>query len=149
MKLNLLERKLLLALLGSSLLLVGAFSPIIKIPVKGDMNYFKIGIGYGIVIILLAVGSAAAALFRKHKWLLMTGSIACSLLLITFIFYQIKKYQLSRKVLVKVASAVVGFVHLQWGWLVLIAGAMLIVAAGAVKEKSTGKAPSSSRPGEA
>jgi hypothetical protein len=45
----------LLGILGSTLLFLGVFLPIVKLPVVGDLNYFANGRGDGVLVLGLAL----------------------------------------------------------------------------------------------
>lgn len=69
-----------LALIGAALLFVGAFMPIISVPIMGSMNYFQNGKGDGVVIVLLAVATAIFAGGGYVKHVLWTGLAALGML---------------------------------------------------------------------
>jgi hypothetical protein len=58
----------LLGILGSAILFIGVFMPIVKLPAVGEINYFHNGRGDG-VIVLLAVISFVLVLIRWYRQL--------------------------------------------------------------------------------
>jgi hypothetical protein len=52
----------LIGFLGSALLFLGVFLPIVKLPIVGDLNYFANGRGDGVLVLVLAVISLLRAL---------------------------------------------------------------------------------------
>lgn len=52
-------------LIGSLLLFIGVFCPIVSAPIIGNINYFQNGKGDGVLIIIL-VGISLALTFRKQ-----------------------------------------------------------------------------------
>jgi hypothetical protein len=75
----------LLGIIGSAILFVGAFAPIVSVPQAGSLNYFQTGKGEGAVILLLAVASLVLALLKKYKGLWFTGLGSAAVLLFTLI----------------------------------------------------------------
>jgi hypothetical protein len=62
-----------LALVGAALLFVGAFMPIISVPIIGSMNYFQNGRGDGVIIVLLALATAVFAGGGYVRHVIWTG----------------------------------------------------------------------------
>jgi hypothetical protein len=56
-------KRQLLGIIGSAILFIGVFMPIVKLPVVGEMNYFHNGRGDGVII--LARGYIIR--FRAHS----------------------------------------------------------------------------------
>src|ERR1035441_8187451 len=65
-------RKQRVAILGSLLLFVGVFLPLVSTPL-GSVNYFDNGQGDGAIVLALAVISIILALTRSFGWLWITG----------------------------------------------------------------------------
>ena len=63
----------LIGFLGSALLFLGVFLPIVKLPIVGDLNYVANGRGDGVLVIVLAVVSFGCVLFRWYRELWITG----------------------------------------------------------------------------
>ncbi len=57
----------LLGLLGSALLFIGVFLPLVSIPLLGSLNYFQNGRGDGVFVLLLATGSAILTLIQRYR----------------------------------------------------------------------------------
>jgi len=111
--------KQLLGLIGSVILFVGLFTPIVSITVTGkniNMNYFQYCSDDGTVILFLAAVSLLLALLKKFKGLWFTGLINMTILVSGFINIQRPSLQI------------------QWGWALLIVGAVLVIASAAIKE---------------
>ncbi len=70
--------KQLLGLIGSVVLFVGVFAPIVSIPIMGNMNYFQNGKGDGTIVLVLAVISLILVLLKKFKGLWLTGLVSCN-----------------------------------------------------------------------
>ena len=135
--------KQLLGLIGSSVLFVGVFAPIVSIPIMGNMNYFQNGKGDGVIILVLAVISLILVLLKKFKGLWFTGLGSMAVMTFTFINFQIAlanaKTQMETELLGNpfrgIADIAMQSVQIQWGWALLIVGAVLVIASAAIKEK--------------
>ena len=66
----------LVGFLGSALLFLGVFLPIVKLPIVGDLNYFANGRGDGVVVLVLAVISFGLVLFRWYWELWITPRLS-------------------------------------------------------------------------
>jgi len=127
-----------LALIGAAVLFVGAFMPIVSMPIVGSINYFNNGKGDGVFILLIAGITAALALTGRTRHTLWTGSAALVMLGVTFIRFQSGMSEMRTRMDTELAGnpfrglaeAAVGAVQLQWGWAVLLLGAGLTIYAG-------------------
>ena len=115
-------------------LFVGVFTPILSIPIMGNMNYFQNGEGLGTIVLILAVLSLVAIFIRKDVILFFT-SLGC-LGTITFSFMNVKiginrmlaEASSSDDLFFGLAQAAAEAVQLQWGWPLLIVGGGLTLA---------------------
>ena len=152
------KRKLTLALAGAALLVVGVFLPIVSMPIVGSINYFNNGRGDSIVVLALAAAAAALALTRKFRLVIVAG--LASLALVTYtLFRLISGISSARAEMEKsmagnpfkgLGDAFLSSIQVQWGWLPLVAGSFLVLAAGLVapemlKEDQTPAPPASNR----
>lgn len=132
----------LLALLGSIALIVGVFAPIVSAPIIGKQNYFQNGKGDGTIVIVLGVVALIAALAKKYKVLFLSGISALGVMGFTLVQFQMKLSEIKSQVETKLAGnpfagladMAIQSVQLQWGWAVLLLGAVLVVAAASMKE---------------
>jgi hypothetical protein len=137
------DKKQVLGLIGSVVLFLGVFMPIVSVPVMGDMNYFQNGKGDGVLIIILAAISLILTLSKKYKGLWFTGFGSLGIMVFTFINFQMRmssaRTDLQRELVgnpfAGLGELALEFVQLQWGWAVLIVGAALIIATAAIKER--------------
>lgn len=81
-------------LIGSLLLFIGAFAPIVSVPLMGNQNYFQNGNGDGVVIVVLALLSLIGILSRQFRLMWWTGVASLGVLLFTFINFQLKLSEL-------------------------------------------------------
>lgn len=132
--------KLWLGVVGSVVLFIGVFSPVISVPIIGNVNLFQNGSGIGIVVLALAGVSFVLTLMRVFSGLWFTGLASLAIMGITFFNLQIgiseAKYKMDAELqgnpfrgLADVAMLATQF---QWGWAVLVVGAGLVVASAAI-----------------
>ncbi len=122
---------------GSALLLLGAFLPAVSVPMLGSISYFDNGKGDGVFIIVLALASFVLAARKRDRFLLYTGSAAAALVLAGMI-YLMFMIEFLKKELATDASGLAGVfagaltntIQLQWGWALLLLGALLVTSAG-------------------
>lgn len=129
--------KQMLGLLGSAVLFVGVFMPIVSVPIMGSVNYFQNGRGDGTVVL----GFALVALFMVNRkfyrllWIPGFGSLA--VLALTFWNIQSRLSEMRSSMSKELADnpfrglaeAMTGTVQLQWGWAVLVVGSVLLLLA--------------------
>ena len=135
--------KQLLGLIGSIVLFIGVFAPIVSIPIVGNMNYFQNGKGDGTIILVLAVISLILVLTKKYNGLWFTSIGSIGVMLFTFINFQSKISQvkadmdseLADNPFRGLAEMAMQSVQLQWGWALLVVGAALVIASAAIKEE--------------
>ena len=136
------NRKQLFGLIGSIVLFVGVFAPVVSVPIVGNMNYFQNGKGDGTIILIFAAISFVLALIKKYKGLWFTGLGSIGIMLFTFINFHYRMSQVKAKMEAELrsnpfrglADMTLQSVQLQWGWALLIVGAVLIIASAAMKE---------------
>lgn len=161
------SKRQVLGLIGSAFLVVGAFCPVIKVPFLGDMNYFQIpqGLGndtffsvahaVGMLLIALALASAALVVLQKYKGLWVTGLASVGTLGVTYVLLQVAIDHAKARVdseisaiplpvfgdaLQRVANTVLGQITIQWGWGVMLVGAMLVLATALLPETMPARA---------
>ena len=132
----------LIGMIGSIILFVGVFTPILSVPIMGNINYFQNGKGDGTIVLILAVISFILVLIKKYKGLWFTGLGSIGVLLFTFINFQLRMSQvianmeseLAGNPFRGLADIAMQSVQLQWGWALLIVGAALVIASAAIKD---------------
>ena len=138
------KTKQLLGLIGSIVLFIGVFTPIVSIPIMGNMNYFQNGKGDGTIVLILAVISLILVLTKKYKGLWFTSIGSLGVMLFSFINFQSKMSQvkadmdseLADNPFRGLADMAMQSVQLQWGWALLIVGAALVIASAAMKDEA-------------
>jgi hypothetical protein len=130
---------LALGILGSVVLFLGVFAPIVRVPIVGALNYFQNGKGDGVIVLILALASLVLALTNRYKWLWLTGVGVLATLAVTFLVFQHRMAQarsqmdtdLENNMFRGLAEIAMQSVQLEWGWAVLIVGgACLLSSAG-------------------
>ena len=135
--------KQLLGLIGSAVLFVGVFAPIVSVPIMGNINYFNNGKGDGVIVLVLAAISLILVLLKKFKGLWFTGLGSMGIMVFTFVNFQISlantmtqmETELVGNPFREIADVLMQSVQIQWGWALLIIGAVLLIASAAIKEK--------------
>ena len=135
------DQRLALGLAGSLLLGIGVFTPIIRLPVVGGVNYFRNGTGDGVLVLIVALLSLLLTLRRRFHWLWMTGIASIALLIGTFLRFQQVRVEAQRDIALKlsdnpfrgVADVAFSAVQIEWGWAILVLAASLLVAAASFR----------------
>lgn len=128
---------------GSLFLFVGLFTPLVNLPIRGELNYFSNGNGDGIILLLLCVISLFFTLKERYKSLWWTGLTSLGIVFLGLIDFQMRISKVKSKLnedlvgnpFKKLADAAVDSIHLQWGWLMLLLGAGLILTTVVIQEK--------------
>jgi hypothetical protein len=132
----------LLGFSGSAVLALGAFLPIVSLPIVGSINYFNNGQGDGIFIVLLAAIASVLTFLGQYKFLWIPGAVSLILLLFTLTrFIQVLNDaqseltdSLAGNPFAGLAEGLIASVQLQWGWMVLFLGSIAIVSATFVRK---------------
>ena len=135
--------KQLLGIMGSIVLFIGVFTPIVSLPIVGSMNYFQNGKGDGIIVLVLAIVSFVLVLIKNYKGLWFTGIGSLAVMIFTFIVFKSKMSEVKSNMELSLAGnpfrgladMAMQSVQLQWGWAVLIVGSGLVIASAALKEE--------------
>jgi len=139
-----LDVKQLVGLIGAVVLFVGTFAPIVSVPVVGSINYFQNGKGDGSIIIFLAVLSAILVLTRRYTGLWITSALTLRLLAFTYLTLQARLSVAQESVGIELAdnpfkefgNVMLQSIQIQWGWALLVVGALLLVGAAALNSES-------------
>jgi tetratricopeptide (TPR) repeat protein len=117
-------------LAGASAMAVGTFMPIVHLPIIGTINYIAGGRGDGIIIFAVATLVAALVVLRQRRFAVVAAFVAIVVMLSTII-------QLLERLAKARASAPNGLaamfaqaIGLEWGWVILMGGAFVVVGAG-------------------
>lgn len=131
---------------GAGLLTVGLFLPVVTLPFLGAVNLFNNGTNWmALGLLALAVISAMLAIKDREGDVVFAGLGAAGALIYKFASLQYTLSQMRANLaesmkdnpFAGVAQSALGSVQLQWGWLVLAAGAGLLIYAGVKARKET------------
>ncbi len=121
------DRKRLLGVLGPLILVCGVFSPVLQVPVLGDISYFLCGRGDGTLLLALVFVSLFCSFSGRYRALWYTGFGGGAVVLFT---------------LLKTVRMLSGLnpdhgqpYGLSWGWAILVMGVGTILAGAVFKEK--------------
>ncbi|MGD9489942.1 MAG: hypothetical protein AB7W47_18125 [Calditrichaceae bacterium] len=136
------ERKQLLGVIGSVLLGISVFMPIIRIPLVGNLNYIQDGKGEGIAILILAVVSLIFVILRKYKFLWLSGAGGICILLFSYLNIKSKISQfeseldseLAKNILRGITDIAIESIQIEWGLFVMIAAIVLLFLASSLKK---------------
>jgi hypothetical protein len=129
-----------LGFLGSIILFLGVFAPVVSVPIAGAMNYFQNGVADGSIVMVAGIISAILTARRKFWPLWISGGIALGCVLVTFGMFKYKMAQLRTSMshdlkdnpFADLARVAVDAVQLQWGLPLLAIGAAMILVAAAI-----------------
>lgn len=127
-----------LGLLGSTLLTISVFFPIISIPIAGKLNYFRNGEGDGVLILLLAATSIYFVFRGTANRLIYTGGAALGILCFTLLhfLYRFRELKADTAKAVEgnifggVAQAMIQSIDFEWGWIFLFFSAIIVITSG-------------------
>jgi hypothetical protein len=122
-----------IVLIGSVLVVLGCFAPIVYVPVIGEVNYFGRGSGDGIFAIGFAVIAVVLALAGRTRWAVVPGILELALITFTFVNLYTRladlgpaaDAQLAGNPFKDVAGAIVRSAGFSWGWVPLYLGALM------------------------
>jgi hypothetical protein len=123
--------------------MLGAFAPMVRMPIMGSMNYFQNGRGDGVFIVILGTLSALLIAAKWFKGLWFTGLASAGLLIYAYTTFQGKLAQIREEATRDLAGnpfggmaeAMVRSVQLDWGFAVMAIGALLLLIAAGIPER--------------
>lgn len=128
----------ILGILGVAIVSVGVFCPLISAPIVGSINYFQNGDGDGKILLIIAAVSLFLIYLNRAKYLTHTGTLNLIILGYTFYSFIQKKNELKAGLdtdlagnpFKGLADMAYNAFQLQWGWVILILGSLLLIFAG-------------------
>lgn len=118
-----------LGLSGAALLGIGAFCPLISIPIIGSVNYFMNGHGDGTIILVLAAAIGIAAFVGRYQFAAIGGVISLAMILYTFLRIRSSMSDMATEMGDNPFAALAqASIQMQWGWAILVLGAGLSIA---------------------
>lgn len=135
-----------LALFGAALLFVGVFLPMFSAPFVGSQTYFQNGQGDGVIVLILALVAAGQVAGDKTRYVWIPGGLA--VLVIGFTFFSLisqmsqlreeMRRELAGNPFAGLGEVAMQSMQMQWGWAVLILGAVFVIAAGMMASSKAG-----------
>lgn len=117
------DRRQLFGLIGSGLLILGTFLPLVSVPLIGSINYFANGKGDGTFIIGYSVLAIVLTLIKRYKLLWIPAILSLGQLSYALFTFAQKMSEASGLLTISI----------EWGWLALYAGGVLLVLAALAK----------------
>lgn len=137
------EIRQLIGILGAIILFLGVFAPIISVPLRGTINYFQNGKGDGTIIAILAAISLSLTLRKSYRGLWLTSLCSQALMIFSYISFhswmtetksQINK-ELQGTIFEGLEDIAVQSAQIEWGWAVMIVGAILLQITAMMREQ--------------
>jgi len=125
------ETKQKLGIAGSLMLIFGVFAPVMNIPFFGSVAYIK---GDGSIVLVMGIIALALSWFKRYVWLAIPSIISIGLMAYSIIKFHIAisdmKEKLSKNLegnpFSGLGDLAMQTVKLEWGWDVLILGAIIV-----------------------
>lgn len=144
------DRRQILGVVGAATLFIGVFLPIVSLPIVGAQNYFQNGRGDGTILLVIAGAALLTTMVKRFVWVSIAGFVSLTLLGYTFITFRSRIAEmraamdrdLADNPFKGIGEAMMQSIQLQWGWAVLVVGALLLCAAGLAKAAPEGEAAS-------
>jgi hypothetical protein len=128
------DRRQLFGYVGAALLISGTFLPLVSLPIVGSINYFLNGKGDGVFVIGYGVLAIIFTAIKRYKLLWIPALLAVAQLTYALINFNQKLAEASSMLENNIFGAgLASTIHLDWAWIVLFAGAGVLVAAAARK----------------
>ena len=128
-----------LGFLGSAILFLGVFAPVVSAPIMGNMNYFQNVLADGVIVMIAGALAGFATARRKfwHLWIYGGVALACALFTFGRFQYGIRSLTKSMAEDLKdnpfagLADMAIKSVQIQWGLPLLMIGAVIVLLAAA------------------
>jgi hypothetical protein len=133
-------------LIAAAVMALGAFCPIISLPIIGSLNYVMRGNGDGIIIVGCSVAIVALTIcgYRRTTAIFAAGALGMMVLTLARFAALLSKAQADAasaksKAFGGLASLMVNSVGLEWGWGLLFGGAfgVLVLALSAPRQSAS------------
>lgn len=131
--------KQIIGIIGSILLILGVFIPLVKIPLVGGISFYDNSKLEAIIVILIAVISIFLVVAKRYILLWFSGFALLAVVSVRGIQVIRKLYsarstaekilgeKLTAKLTKKLTNVAIEHVHISWGLIFLIVGAILII----------------------
>lgn len=116
--------------LGTLLLFTGVFTPIMSVPIVGNLTYFQNGEGDGVLVLVLAGISVLLVYTARYRGLYLTAGLSLLIMLVSlFHIFSLMadmraelEQELAGNPFRGLADMAMESIQLQWGWAVLLLG---------------------------
>ncbi|MGV3704107.1 MAG: hypothetical protein ACO1NU_01910 [Arcticibacter sp.] len=128
-----------LGLFGSLLVVAGAMSPMVHVPIVGNWNFWDLHTGMASVVYVLAGLGVLASVSGRNGLLKFAGWAEVILILLTLLAVYLKvNDSFSFIPFKKLAKAAAGLVKYRWlGWSLLAAGSLIMIIASGRGSRKT------------
>lgn len=126
-----------LGVAGVLLVIAGGMSPMLRIPVIGNWNYWDIDIVLASIVYALAATGLLGAVLRKPALVKFSGWGVLIVLLFTLIavYFKVNDY-FSFIPFKKLARVATNMVRYKWlGWTLIFSGALMMIFSSALKQQ--------------
>jgi energy-converting hydrogenase Eha subunit E len=129
------DRRQMFGLAGAALLIIGTFLPLVTMPIVGSLNYFLNGKGDGIYVVGYGGLAILFTLIKRYKLLWIPALLAIAQLTYALINFNQKLSEAAAMLENNIfGQGLASAIRLDWAWIVLYAGAALLVVAATRKE---------------
>jgi hypothetical protein len=128
---------------GAILLLIGVFLPVISAPIVGAISLINNGQGDGSVILILAIITIILVFVNKVELLWIPAGLSGLILVLDFYHMSSRISRMKEEMTSQMqgnmfgglAEAMMSTVQLQYGWVVLAIGCVLLILAPFIKNE--------------
>lgn len=119
-------------ILGTIVLAVGAFVPVLDGTGGGSRNLLEAGAGEGYILLAVAITSGIMAARRRFRWLYIPAVIAGAIVVASYLWH----LGFAREVKDVLRGGInTNSVRLMWGWIVPAAGSVMLFLASALHRR--------------
>jgi hypothetical protein len=132
--------------IGSLVMMTGVFAPFLRSPANGSVDYFRGGAGIGVFMLAAGVAAIVLVVINQRLFLFGPGCVGLCLLAYSFLDFQQKigaaKLKLETKLTGNpfkgLAEASINNMGFDWGFYLLAAGCVAVIAAALIPAKRAG-----------
>lgn len=126
-----------MTLFGALLVIAGGMSPMLRVPVVGNWNYWDIDLVLASIVFVLAASGLLSAILKKPGLAKFSGWGVLIVVLFTLIavYFKVNDYFsfIPFKKLARLAS---NMIHYKWlGWLALLCGSAIMIVSTIKQQK--------------
>jgi hypothetical protein len=115
-------------IIGATIMGIGGLCPLLRVPVLGNWNYFDVDVRLAVVFYILVLLAFLGAFLKNAGLLKFTGWATLFLVVLSLAGIYFKVHDTFNFIhFKKVINLAVGLVKYEWGWYVIVAGALLLI----------------------